>query len=132
MFKIPSLTNRVLSPHDVNVVYRPGHCGQSGDISDGDDSGDGVAMCVDSLSPVSDVPGLIVSPRITLSLVIIMGTGLITPDHHPTRITNDRIMHVFGLINTKPTIKRTLNRKFMSLFIIYRLSNELISNLEFI
>ena len=89
-------------------------------------------MCVDRLSPVPDVPGLIVSPRITLSLVIIMGTGLITPDHHPTRITNDRIMHVFGLINTKPTIKRTLNRKFMSLFIIYRLSNELISNLEVI
>ena len=76
-----------LSRHDVNVVYRPEHCGQSGDISDGDDSGDGVAMCVDSLSPVPDVPALIVSPRITLSLVIIMGTGLITPDHHPTRIT---------------------------------------------
>ena len=78
-----------------------------------------VWRCVDSLSPAPDVPALIVSPRITLSLVIIMGTGLITPDHHPTRITNDRIMHVFSIINTKPTIKTTLNRKFMSLFIIF-------------
>lgn len=35
----------VLSGHDVDVVYRPEHCGQSGDISDGDDSSDGEAMC---------------------------------------------------------------------------------------
>ena len=118
MSKIPSLTNRVLSPHDVSVVYRPEHCGQSGDISDGDDSGDGVAMCGQPVPsprcPRSDC----VAPH-HLSLVIIMGTGLITPDHHPTRITNDRIMQVFSLINTKPTIKTTLNRKFMSLFIIF-------------
>ena len=48
MTQVPSLVNVVLevvlSRHDVNVVYRPEHCGQSGDISDGDDSDDGEAM----------------------------------------------------------------------------------------
>lgn len=47
--QVPSLVTVwlevVLSRHDVNVVYRPEHCGQSGDISDGDDSDDGEAMC---------------------------------------------------------------------------------------
>ena len=103
MTKVPSIMNvgleGVLSRHDINVVYRPEHCGQSGDISDGDDSNDGGAMCGQA---VPGVPAPHVSPRITLSPVIIMGTAwpLITPDHS-TRITNDRIMYVFGLINTK-------------------------------
>ena len=98
--QVPSLVTVwlevVLSRHDVNVVYRPEHCGQSGDISDDDDSDDGVSRLF-LMSPAPHV-----SPRITLSLVIIMGTArpLITPDHS-ARITNDRIMYVFGLINTK-------------------------------
>ena len=90
---VQSLIIKVLSAHDVNVVYRPEHCGQSGDISDGDDRDDGVAMCVDSTGvPCSDC----VSPHL-ISLVIIMGTD----SHHSGSSTNDRIMHVFGLIITK-------------------------------
>ena len=106
-----------LSRHDVNVVYRPEHCGQSGDISDGDDSDDGVAMCVDS---PRCPPVLMCRPASHYHSSSSWELTLITPDH-PTRITNDRIMYVFGLINTKTT----LNRKFifMSLFIIFSLSN---------
>ena len=107
-----------LSRHDVNVVYRPEHCGQSGDISDGDDSDDGVAMCVDS---PRCPPVLMCRSASHYHSSSSWELTLITPDH-PTRITNDdRIMCVFGLVNTKTT----LNGKFilMSLFIIFSLSN---------